>query len=122
MSNTAVFGIIRGVKLAKIAEWLDNALCVADFDDVSNNGLQLARAHGEVRRAAVAVDASLRAVEVAAEIVGVADIFLLALFDEGAEGSGLGGRSVECAGFRDLHLVDAVELVAALVVFEADAA
>lgn len=61
------FGIIRGVKLAKIAEWLDNALCVADFDDVSNNGLQLARAHGEVRRAAVAVDASLRAVEVAAE-------------------------------------------------------
>ena len=55
------------MKLAKITEWLDNTLCVADFDDVSNNGLQLARAHGEVRRAAVAVDASLRAVEVAAE-------------------------------------------------------
>lgn len=61
------FDIIRGVKLAKITEWLDSTLRVADFDDVSNNGLQLSRTGGEVRRAAVAVDASLRAVEVAAE-------------------------------------------------------
>ena len=55
------------MKLAKITEWLDRTLRVADFDDVSNNGLQLSRAGGEVRRAAVAVDASLRAVEAAAE-------------------------------------------------------
>lgn len=61
------FDIIRGVKLAKITEWLDSTLRVADFDDVSNNGLQLSRTGGEVRRAAVAVDASLRAMEVAAE-------------------------------------------------------
>lgn len=62
-----VFGIIRGVKLAKITEWLDRTLRVADFDDVSNNGLQLARSCGDVRHAAVAVDASLRTVEAAAE-------------------------------------------------------
>jgi hypothetical protein len=82
------------------------------FEDVE---MWIAISFGEPEDEAVAV-------EVAAEIIGVADIFLLALFDEGAEGSGLGGRSAECTGFRDLHLVDAVELVAALVVFEADAA
>ena len=54
------------MKLTKITEWLDKTLCVSAFDDVSNNGLQLAREGGEVRRAAVAVDASLRAVEAAA--------------------------------------------------------
>lgn len=55
------------VKLTRIVEWLDKTLCVSAFDDVSNNGIQLAREGGEVRRAAVAVDASLRAVEAAAE-------------------------------------------------------
>ena len=55
------------MKLTRITEWLDKTLCVSAFDDVSNNGLQLAREGGEVRRAAVAVDASLRAVEAAAE-------------------------------------------------------
>lgn len=55
------------VKLTRIKEWLDKTLCVSAFDDVSNNGIQLAREGGEVRRAAVAVDASLRAVEAAAE-------------------------------------------------------
>ena len=55
------------MKLEKITEWLDRTLRVADFDDVSNNGLQLARSSVDVRRAAVAVDASLRAVEAAAE-------------------------------------------------------
>ena len=55
------------MKLTKITEWLDRTLCVGDFDDVSNNGLQLVRSGGDVRRVAVAVDASLRAVEAAAE-------------------------------------------------------
>ena len=48
------------------------------------------------------------AVEVLAEVVGVADIFLLALFDEGADVA------------SDGHLIDTIEVVAALVVFEAD--
>ena len=55
------------MKLTRITEWLDKTLCVSAFDDVSNNGLQLEREGGDVRRAAVAVDASLRAVEAAAE-------------------------------------------------------
>ena len=67
------------MKLEKIISWLDWTLKVADFDDVSNNGLQLDRfpalstghqalstAH-EVRVVAFAVDASVRAVEVAAK-------------------------------------------------------
>ena len=40
---------------------------MADFDDVSNNGLQVARDCADVRRVAIAVDASVRAVEAAAE-------------------------------------------------------
>ena len=84
------------------------------------------------------------AVKVAAEIIGVADIFLLALFDEGAEGDGLGGKTAErtrggdglaggsgglaggrrdrLTGGRGGHLINTVELVASLVVFEADGA
>ena len=67
------------MKLEKILAWLDRTLKVADFDDVSNNGLQLDRfparstkhqplgtAH-EVRVVAFAVDASVRAVEAAAK-------------------------------------------------------
>ena len=67
------------MKLEKILSWLDRTLKVADFDDVSNNGLQLDRiparstkhqalstAH-EVRVVAFAVDASVRAVEAAAK-------------------------------------------------------
>ena len=34
------------MKLEKIAAWLDKTLKVADFDDVSNNGLQVARDQG----------------------------------------------------------------------------
>ena len=67
------------MKLEKILSWLDRTLKVADFDDVSNNGLQVDRsvalgtkhcarstAH-EVRTVAFAVDASVRAVEAAAK-------------------------------------------------------
>ena len=67
------------MKLERIISWLDKTLKVADFDDVSNNGLQVDRfpapgtrhlapstAH-EVRVVAFAVDASVRAVEAAAK-------------------------------------------------------
>ena len=54
------------MKIEKIITWLDRTLKVADFDDVSNNGLQVEAAH-EVRAVAFAVDASVRAVEAAAK-------------------------------------------------------
>ena len=51
-----------------ISAWLDETLDVASFgDDVSNNGLQLARRGEDVRRVAFAVDASARAVNAAEE-------------------------------------------------------
>ena len=60
------------MKLEKIVTWLDKTLAVADFDDVSNNGLQIERSEvrgerSEVRCVAFAVDASVRAVEAAAK-------------------------------------------------------
>ena len=55
------------MKLEKIITWLDKTLNVADFDDVSNNGLQIARDGDEVETVAFAVDASVRAVEAAAQ-------------------------------------------------------
>ena len=60
------------MKLEKIISWLDRTLKVADFDDVSNNGLQVGREEGrgkreEVKVVAFAVDASIRAVEAAAK-------------------------------------------------------
>ena len=55
------------MKLEKIVGWLDRTLKVADFDDVSNNGVQIARRGEEVRTVAFAVDASVRAVKTAAE-------------------------------------------------------
>ena len=55
------------MNLAKITDWLDRTLRVAAFDDVSNNGVQIARRADEVRTVAVAVDASVRAVRAAAE-------------------------------------------------------
>ena len=54
------------MKMEKIISWLDRMLKVADFDDVSNNGLQV-EAADEVRVVAFAVDASVRAVEAAAK-------------------------------------------------------
>ena len=60
------------MKLEKILSWLDRTLKVADFDDVSNNGLQVDRtvrapADSSVKVVAFAVDASVRAVEAAAK-------------------------------------------------------
>ena len=55
------------MKLEKILAWLDRTLKVADFDDVSNNGLQIDRTAHDVRTVAFAVDASVRAVEAAAK-------------------------------------------------------
>ena len=66
------------MKLEKIISWLDKTLKVADFDDVSNNGLQLdclpaptqnlkISKPRTVSTVAFAVDASVRAVEAAAK-------------------------------------------------------
>ena len=54
------------MKLERITAWLDKTLKVADFDDVSNNGLQVGRVE-KVEEVAFAVDASVRAVEQAAK-------------------------------------------------------
>ena len=61
------------LELKKITDWLDATLKVADFDDVSNNGLQIERSEtkgqrSEVTTVAFAVDASVRAVEAAAKV------------------------------------------------------
>ena len=53
------------MKLGRIIKWLEDALEMSAFDDVSNNGLQLARDGDEVRKVAFAVDASVKAVEAA---------------------------------------------------------
>jgi putative NIF3 family GTP cyclohydrolase 1 type 2 len=53
------------MRLTEIADWLDRTLDVASFDDVSNNGVQVARRGEEVRRVAFAVDASAKAVAAA---------------------------------------------------------
>ena len=55
------------MKLERIVEWLDRALDVAAFSDVSNNGLQIARSGGDVRKVAFGVDACVRTVRAAAE-------------------------------------------------------
>ena len=60
------------MKLEKIAAWLDKTLKVADFDDVSNNGLQVARDQesgigDQVKVVAFAVDASVKNVKAAAK-------------------------------------------------------
>ena len=60
------------MKIEKIISWLDKTLKVADFDDVSNNGLQVGREEGrgkgeDVKVVAFAVDASVRAVEAASK-------------------------------------------------------
>jgi len=55
------------MKIGKITEWLDKTLKVSEFDDVSNNGVQIGRRGEEVKAVAFAVDASVRAVEAAAK-------------------------------------------------------
>lgn len=52
--------------IGRIVEWLDRTLEAKRFDDVSNNGVQVACSGGEARTVAFAVDASVRAVEEAA--------------------------------------------------------
>ena len=54
------------MKLKKILDWIDGLLKVGDFDDVSNNGLQVAREGDDVRLVAFAVDGSLKSVKAAA--------------------------------------------------------
>ena len=53
--------------LEKIVAWLDQTLNLAAFDDVSNNGIQVARTDGEIRTVAFAVDASVKSVTAAAK-------------------------------------------------------
>ena len=56
------------MKLEKIVNWLDQTLNVAAFDDVSNNGIQVAWADNRpVATVAFAVDASVKAVKAAAK-------------------------------------------------------
>ena len=55
------------MKLAKITDWLDRSLNCGAFDDVSNNGLQIAREGDEITTVAFAVDASVKSVHLAAE-------------------------------------------------------
>lgn len=54
------------MKLAAILGWVGELLRPGDFDDVSNNGLQIAREGDEVESVAFAVDASLASVRAAA--------------------------------------------------------
>jgi len=56
------------MKLGRITGWLDQTLKVADFDDVSNNGVQIARRGETVTTVAFAVDASVRSVRAAAAV------------------------------------------------------
>ena len=55
-----------GMKLQRIVDWLDATLDVAAFDDVSNNGIQVAREEGDVKLVAFGVDASAASVAAAA--------------------------------------------------------
>ena len=54
------------MKLEKILNWIDAALSPEKFDDVSNNGLQIARDGDDVRKVAFAVDGSARSIRAAA--------------------------------------------------------
>ncbi len=55
------------MKLETILGWANALLKPGDFDDVSNNGLQIAREGNEVAKVAFAVDASLASVRAAGE-------------------------------------------------------
>lgn len=50
------------MKQEKITDWIAKTLDVASFDDVSNNGVQIARRGEDVRKVAFAVDASAQSV------------------------------------------------------------
>ena len=53
--------------LKQITDWLDRALEVKSFSDVSNNGVQIARRGTAVKKVAFGVDASVRTVQSAAQ-------------------------------------------------------
>lgn len=55
------------MKIEKITDWLDKTLNVSAFDDVSNNGVQIASTRKSVNRVAFAVDGSAKAVAAAAD-------------------------------------------------------
>jgi len=55
------------MKLEKIIAWMGGVLKPEKFDDVSNNGLQIARSGADIKKVAFAVDGSLRSVKAAAE-------------------------------------------------------
>jgi len=55
------------MKLDRIVAWLDRKLDPGAFDDVSNNGIQIARRGEDVRLVAFGVDASAEFVRAAAE-------------------------------------------------------
>lgn len=55
------------MKLERITDWLDRTLDLAAFDDVSNNGVQIARKDGDVKLVAFAVDGSVASVRAAAK-------------------------------------------------------
>lgn len=54
------------MKLERITSWLSRTLNCAAFDDVSNNGLQIAREGDEIKAVAFGVDASVAFLEEAA--------------------------------------------------------
>lgn len=54
--------------LSEITDWLDRTLKVREFDDVSNNGVQVGRTGTKIDGVAFAVDASVAAVRTAAEV------------------------------------------------------
>jgi dinuclear metal center YbgI/SA1388 family protein len=55
------------MQLENAVKWLDDTLEPWKFDDVSNNGVQIAGSGAEIKTVAFAVDASLKNVEAAAE-------------------------------------------------------
>ena len=55
------------MKIEKVIGWLDRVLEPWKFDDVSNNGLQIGRSPGAIKAVAFAVDASVEAVQAAAQ-------------------------------------------------------
>ena len=58
----------KSVKLGDVLAWLESELDVGSFDDVSNNGLQIAREGDDVSSVAFAVDGSAESVRKAAEL------------------------------------------------------
>ena len=59
-------GRAKKAKLGDVLSWIEGALDVKSFDDVSNNGLQIARDGEEVSLVAFAVDGSAASVKAAA--------------------------------------------------------